>query len=213
MHSRRLLWSASQFLGTPFLLAAYGSRVFGAANVPRRGSVLIVSNHQSYLDPLLLALGLKRELTFMARRSLFRNRWFGMLIRALNAFPVTRSGSDAGALREAVNRLKNGWALVVFPEGTRTRDGSIGPFQHGASLIARRASVPVVPAVLEGPFRAWPRRGGMRLERLSVAFGKALMPDEYTNLSREAFTRRLRETMLDMHERLRERAMRARMPG
>ena len=149
----------------------------------------------------------------MARQSLFRNKWFGMAIRAVNAFPVTPSDPDAGALREAVTRLKNGWALVVFPEGTRTRDGSIGPFQSGVSLIARRASAPVVPAVVEGPFLAWPRRGGMRLARLSVAFEKPIMPDEYRNLSREAFMRRLRETMLDMHERLRERAMRAQMPG
>jgi len=174
---------------------------------------LVVSNHQSYLDPLMLGFGLKRELAFMARRSLFRNKWFGGLIRALNAFPVSRSGPDAGALREAANRLKSGWALVVFPEGTRTRDGSIGPFRPGVSLIARRASVPVVPAVVEGPYRAWPRRGPMRLERLSVAFGKPIRPDEYVNLGREAFTKRLRETMLDMHKRLRERAMHARMPG
>ena len=213
MHSRRLLWSALQFLGTPFFLAAFRPRVFATANVPRRGGVLIVSNHQSYLDPLLLGYGLRRELAFMARRSLFRNKWFGTLIRKLNAFPVTRSGPDAGAFREAVNRLRNGWALVVFPEGTRTRDGSIGPFRPGVSLIARRASVPVVPAVVEGPYRAWPRRGGMRLERLSVAFGKPIMPAEYEHLNREALTKRLRETMLDMHKRLRERAMRARMPG
>ena len=136
---------------------AFRVRVFGQLNVPRRGGVLIVSNHQSYLDPVLLSLGFERSVSFMARRTLFRNRAFGRLIAALNAFPVTRGGLDIAAMREAVRRLQNGECLVVFPEGTRTSDGKIAPLRPGILAIAERADVPIVPAVIEGAFEAWPR--------------------------------------------------------
>jgi len=179
--------------------------VFGAHHVPESGGALIVSNHQSYLDPVLLSLALRRPLCYMARRSLFRNALFGALISALNAFPVTRGGRDVDSLREAIDRLKAGWCLVVFPEGTRTHDGKIGPIRPGVLAIARRAQVPVVPAVVEGAFEAWPRSSRPRMHPIMVGYGPMIRPEEYEQMSREQLAARLYARMLRLQSELKGR--------
>jgi 1-acyl-sn-glycerol-3-phosphate acyltransferase len=186
-------------------ILAFRVRVFGQLNVPRRGGVLIVSNHQSYLDPALLSLGFERSVSFMARRTLFRNPAFGRLIAALNAFPVTRGGLDIAAMREAVRRLQNGECLVVFPEGTRTSDGSIAPLHPGILAIVERANVPIVPAVIEGAFEAWPRGSTPRANEISVLYGRAIRPEEHSRLSRAELVERLQSELSRLETELRKR--------
>jgi len=188
---RRLLWIVVRALFRITFLLAFRLRVFGQLNVPRRGGVLIVSNHQSYLDPILLSLGFERPVSFMARRTLFRNPAFGRLITALNAFPVTRGGLDIAAVREAVERLQNGECLVVFPEGTRSSDGRIAPLRPGILAIAERANVPLVPAVIQGAFEAWPRGSTPAIGEVSVLYGPAIQPEEHSRLSRAELVERL----------------------
>jgi len=155
----------------------FSLRVFGRENVPGEGGVLIASNHQSFLDPILIGVGLKRQIHYMARRSLFKNILFRGLIKSLNAFPVKRKGTDVAALKKAIALLRRGEVVLLFPEGTRTRDGTIGPIEHGFGMIARRAGVPLVPAVIDGAFEAWPRtRRIFRFAAASVIFGKPLEP-------------------------------------
>ncbi|MCP4365345.1 MAG: 1-acyl-sn-glycerol-3-phosphate acyltransferase, partial [Planctomycetes bacterium] len=102
-------------------------RSFGRENVPCSGGVLIVSNHQSYMDPLLIGVGLLRQINIMARRSLFhKSVLFRWLIQSLNAFPLNDDRVDVGAMKEAIRRLKAGKIVLMFPVGTRTKDGSIG---------------------------------------------------------------------------------------
>src|SRR3990172_308380 len=111
-------------------------RYFGREHVPRSGAVLLLSNHQSPLDPVLVGRGSPRPLYYLARRSLFF--WpLSWLIRSLGAVPVDREGTSPSSLKIAVEILKQGEALVVFPEGTRTVDGNIGPLKHGFCLLAR----------------------------------------------------------------------------
>ena len=191
MIGRRLLWIVVRALFRITFLLAFRLRVFGQLNVPRRGGVLIVSNHQSYLDPILLSLGFERPVSFMARRTLFRNPAFGRLITALNAFPVTRGGLDIAAVREAVERLQNGECLVVFPEGTRSSDGRIAPLRPGILAIAERANVPLVPAVIQGAFEAWPRGSTPAIGEVSVLYGPAIQPEEHSRLSRAELVERL----------------------
>ena len=93
--------------------AFFNIRTFNRANVPLQGPVLVVSNHQSFLDPMLCGLGLNRELDYLARDSLFRNPCFGAYIRALNAFPVQRDHADTKAIKDIINRLKAGRAIVA----------------------------------------------------------------------------------------------------
>jgi 1-acyl-sn-glycerol-3-phosphate acyltransferase len=203
--SRRLLWIFARAVLRITFVLAFRVRVFGQLNVPRRGGVLIVSNHQSYLDPVLLAFGLERSVSFMARRTLFRNPVFGRLIAALNAFPVTLGGLDIAAMREAVQRLQNGDCLVVFPEGTRTSDGRIAPLRPGILAIAERANIAIVPAVIEGAFEAWPRGSAPRTGEISVLYGRAIGPEEHSRLSRAELVERLQSELSQLETQLRKR--------
>jgi 1-acyl-sn-glycerol-3-phosphate acyltransferase len=137
--------------------------------------VLVVANHQSYLDPILAAVGMPRAFHPMARESLFRFAPFRWLIGSLYAFPVRRGTADLAAVKEALRRLKAGGVVLMFPEGTRTRDGSIGPMHGGPAAIAARAGVPIVPMVIDGAFEAWPRTRRLpRPQRIRVACGRAV---------------------------------------
>ncbi len=186
------------------LPAFWRYRSFGRKNVPRRGGVLIACNHQSYVDPVLIGVGLNRQIHIMARRSLFHKyvlfRW---LISSLNAFPLNDSGIDVGAIKEAIRRLKRGNIVLMFPEGSRTRDGSIGEIHPGIAMMAKRSGSPVVPAVIDGAFEAWPRTG--KLFRFGpavrVAFGRPI----YCSDSAERFTEELTSDMLRLRDFLKRK--------
>jgi len=152
--------------------------VEGATQVPAQGGALIVSNHNSHLDPPAIGCALARSVYFMAKAELFRVPILGPMVRRLHAFPVHRDRADLAALRQAHSLLQAGELLVVFPEGTRSPDGVLGEPEPGAALIALRAGVPVVPVVVLGseqvlpPGRAWPRRAPV-----TVRFGPPFLPD------------------------------------
>ncbi len=179
-------------------------RVYGVRNVPATGGVVLASNHQSFLDPVLVGLGLRREIHSMARTTLFRNPAFRALIVALNAFPVERDSGDVKGVKEALRRLKAGHALVVFPEGTRTRDGLVAPMKGGIRLLAERAAVPVVPVLIEGAFAVWPRtRGFPGFGTVNVLFGPPV------RLEGDAFAQRLQEAVRSLHESCHRRIQRS----
>ena len=174
-------------------------RLYGVRRLPRRGGVLLAANHQSYLDPVLFAIGLPRPLHFMARDSLFRNPLFGLLIGSLNAFPVRRGGADRRAVRHALELLKAGEVVLMFPESTRTMDGTIGNPQGGLSMIAARAGVPIVPAAVEGAFQAWPRyRLLPHPARVRAHLGRALYPADFSALSHKETAALLKERLLEL---------------
>ena len=138
-------------------LSAWRLRVFDRCHEPTEGSVVYISNHQSFMDPPLMAMALKRPVHFMARDSLFGNPAFSLLIESVNAFPVRRGKADLGALKEGMRRLKRGGQVVVFAEGTRTPDGRIAPFLPGVALLAQRAAKWTVPVLIDGAYEIWPK--------------------------------------------------------
>jgi len=167
------------------LAGLFGFESSGEERVPRRGGVVLAANHASYLDPAIVACGLRRrEVAFMARSTLFVG-WFGKLIAALKSVPVERDASDRRALRAIVAALRDGQAVLIFPEGTRTADGAIGRCKAGAALAARLAGVPVVPVAIDGSFEAWPRQKGVfRIFRpVRVRYGR---PVRYASPGLEA---------------------------
>jgi len=152
-----------------------GLQVRGAEHVPGSGPVLVVSNHQSVLDPPIIGSATSRTLHFMAKVELFGIPGFGWLIRNLNAHPVRREGSDPKALRTAARLLEEGEALLAFPEGTRSRDGSFGEGKPGIGMLAVLTEVPVVPAYVTGTLHALPRGAWWpRHSKVRVSFGPAL---------------------------------------
>jgi 1-acyl-sn-glycerol-3-phosphate acyltransferase len=140
--------------------------------VPSTGPALLVANHASYLDPVLVGAAVPRRLSYLARSSLFRPRAFGVLIRAFGAIPLEREGVGIGGMRAVLAALAEGRVVLLFPEGTRSADGALGVLRTGAMRIAQRAGVTVVPVWIEGSGRALPRGAKLpRPRRIEVRFG------------------------------------------
>lgn len=185
-------------------LALFQARFYGRHHVPREGGVILAANHQSFLDPALIGIGLDREIDFMARATLFRNPAFRALIVACNAFPVERDSGDVKGVKEALRRLQAGRALVVFPEGTRTRDGLVAPMKGGIRLLAERAAVPIVPVLVEGAYLAWPRRRPLPgMYPVNVLYGPPVRPEG------DDFADRLREAVQALHRTVHRRVQRS----
>lgn len=123
----------------------YNLRIEGKENIPKGQAFVYASNHRSYADPVLVTLAGRGKFSFMAKSELFEKKLFGWLIRALGAFPVERGKGDQEAIERAVGNVKNGINLLIFPEGTRSKDGRVGRGKTGVGLIAARAGVDVVP--------------------------------------------------------------------
>lgn len=165
----------------------YRVRYTGTENVPREGGVLVVANHQSHLDPPLVGAGFPRQMSFLARRSLFRFAPFGWLIGSLNAIPLDRDGGGMAGMKETLRRLKRQEAVLIFPEGTRSATGEIAPFRPGFATLALRAQATLLPVSIEGAYAAWPRnRRFPRLGRIHVHFGRPLVPEELEGPSEAA---------------------------
>jgi len=149
----------------------------GREHVPPSGGLLVVSNHNSFLDIPAIAAALPRHGSFVARQSLARSRFLGWVLRVTGAVLLKRGAADRAALREMGDHLEAEDAVVIFPEGTRSQDGKLGEFRGGALFIAKRAGVPVLPVGIEGSFEAWPRhakRPGRG--RIRVHFGPPIDP-------------------------------------
>jgi len=177
-------------------------KVYGAYNIPKTGGVLIVSNHQSYLDPILLSTRLDRTLSYLAKAELFQNRYFGWLIRNLNAFAVEQGAGDIGAVKESIARLQEGHVLNIYPEGSRTEDGEMLPLEKGVALVIRRAKVPVVPVAIVGSWEAWPKDQKLpHFRPVRVLIGAPM--NELWKLSRDEIIAELERTLKTMYEQFR----------
>jgi 1-acyl-sn-glycerol-3-phosphate acyltransferase len=156
----------------------FGFKVRGAGHIPKKGGFILVSNHVSFLDPVCLGLASPRDLNFMARETLFRNPVFGFLISRVNAFPLKRNSADIGALKEGINRVKAGGALLIFPEGTRARNGASESVKSGIGFLVTKYNFPVFPAHIQGTEIALPRGArALRRARISVCFGRQVSID------------------------------------
>jgi len=165
--------------------------------------LLIAANHQSFLDPVLVGMALEEPICYLARRSLFRTPGFGRLLRVLRVYPISRSAVDSRGIRTVLRLLRNGEAVLMFPEGTRTRDGALGRFRRGVASLAVRCNVPILPVAVEGAFACWPRTRALpRPARAGVIFGGPMRPE-----GRDAgeLTARLRDEIAQLQGFLRER--------
>lgn len=156
---------------------AHRPRFFHPERIPKDGPCLIVANHQSFFDPPLIGCPVHwRLITFLSRASLYDSKLSGGIIKKLNTVPIRDGEGDIRAIRDILDRLKQGEAVLIFPEGSRTFDGALQPFRDGAALIIRRAKCPVIPVAVEGAFDVWPRTKGMPKigARMMVMYGEPL---------------------------------------
>jgi 1-acyl-sn-glycerol-3-phosphate acyltransferase len=180
-------------------------RVEGRENWPATGGGLVCANHQSYFDPPLVGLTCPRRMNYLARDSLFRVPVLSQLIAFLDAIPIDREGGGLAGLKETLRRLKGEELVLIFPEGTRTRDGEVAPLKPGFIAVARRSQAPLVPVALDGAFQAWPRTAWLpRLTRLAVVIGPPIGPAEVESLSDDELLAELEQRMLNCHSRARE---------
>lgn len=151
----------------------YNVKVEGKENIPENSGFIIASNHRSFADPPLLAVtSMRAKFSFVAKEELFRNPLFGWLIRKLGAFPVSRGKGDMSVISDSLERLKEKRNLVIFPEGTRSKDGKLGRGKTGVALIAARSGATVVPAAIIF-------NGKLRFrKKIIVRYGKPIYPDE-----------------------------------
>ena len=157
----------------------YRLRVSGTENIPSEGTVLLVANHQSHLDPPLIGCCSRRRMNYLARASLFKFAPFGWYIRSIDAFPVDIERNPLSGIRETLKRLKRDEMVLVFPEGSRTHDGEMQPFKPGFVALAVRSRATILPVAIEGAFDAWPRRNRFPgLGRVHVHFGEPIRPEE-----------------------------------
>lgn len=149
----------------------------GREYIPQEGGFVLVSNHASFLDPIILSASCPRVIHFAARDTLFRNRFFAALISRLCAFPIKRWSADLAAVKESVRRLKANAGLLVFPQGTRNASADIDlqNITYGFVLLAHRAGVPIIPVWISGSNRAWGKGDKMiRLSKIKVIFGEPI---------------------------------------
>lgn len=182
----------------PFMSAVFkvylsigGWRVSGRGNIPVSGAVILAPNHQSLLDPPLVGVSCGRWPFIMAKAELFKGI-VGWGIEQMGSFPVKRGAPDRAAFKTARRVLEEGHPLLVFPEGTRTRNGQLGRAESGLLAIAHTRKCPVVPVRIRGTERAFsPRRPGFRFVRARITFGAPVdFSHEYAQKgSRELFER------------------------
>ena len=181
-------------------------RAWDVDNVPTHGGMLLVSNHESFLDPMMIGPSLPRSIYYMARRSLYDAPVFGWLIRAVKTLPVERGGGERVLMRMALDVLSRGEGLLVFAEGTRSPDGEVKPFTAGFALLAARAKVPIVPVGVHGGFEAWPRHRLLpRFGVTHVAFGEPLPPPGAQKGACRATAEETRQRVLSLVEMLKQK--------
>lgn len=151
----------------------YNFKIEGIENIPQDRPLVMASNHRSYADPVILTIPMKRPVTYMAKEELFKNKLFGWFITKLGAFPVKRGAGDMQVIDDSIAILNSGRNLVIFPEGTRSKDGKVGKGKTGVALIAAKSGADVIPCgiVFEGEklkFRS----------KLTLRFGKVIPAEE-----------------------------------
>ena len=180
----------SYFMGWCFFRALYRFyfrwRVYNPERVPETGPVILAANHTSFIDPPLVGAGLRRDINYLARESLFRFPGIGALLRSWNSVPVDREGGGAAGLRKILDRLLAGNAIILFPEGTRSRDGKLQAARSGIGLTVVKSKAVVVPVRVFGTYEAYGRHLRFpRPRRVAVKYGE---PMRFETLRTEAKT-------------------------
>jgi cytidylate kinase len=176
----------------------------GRENVPDYGPLVLICNHQSFLDPVFCGIFVKRPLYYLARDTLFRGL-FGKLLVSIQTIPVKRGEADLAAMRTVIAKLKQGNGVCLFPEGTRTSDGKITAFKPGFGLLCRRGNASVVPVLIDGAFETWPRHkklfspGG----HITIQYGKCIPAAEVKKMDNRELAKLLTDTLRKMQNNCR----------
>ena len=205
----RLWYDCVYWSSFTFFTFGFSLRHDGWKNVPKKGPLLVLANHQSMFDPVLVGLSSRRYLSYLARKNLFEQPVLAPLIRSLNAIPIDR-GMGKDGIQAVLDALGRGRAVLVFPEGERTHDGTVEPLKPGVSLLIKRVSCPIVPVGSAGccaawaRFRKWPKFSPLFLppgdSTIAISVGAPIDPARYAKVKREAMMDDLHAALKAQHE-------------
>jgi 1-acyl-sn-glycerol-3-phosphate acyltransferase len=185
----------------------FGLRTEGQHFLDVEGGGMLLSTHQSMLDPVLVGLIANRRLNYLARKTLFKNSFFGFMIAMLDAIEIDRERGGLAGLREMLKRLQQGELVLMFPEGTRTSDGEIAPLKPGFIPVARRSQVPMMPIAIVGAYDCLPK--GTKLptrQPIAVVFGESIPASVYMPMSDAEILEMLGGKLKQLHDRGKELA-------
>ena len=165
-------------------------KVSGQENIPQNGPFIIVANHSSLLDPIILGISIKPKIIFVAAAYLFEIGWLGYLLRKANSIPVQRE-NDIKAIKQSLKILRQGRVLGIFPEGGIDRQKNNLPVRAGAAYLATKAGAPIVPVRIKGADRALPRGAKFirSLNKIEVEIKKPIFCSRHTNKNKEIIER------------------------
>jgi 1-acyl-sn-glycerol-3-phosphate acyltransferase len=205
--ARKAIYVVAVLILHMLLMMLFGYRRHGVKRVPLKGPLLVIANHQSYLDSLVVGCAIyPRVATHLARSGLFKSGGFAALIRLFNAIPIREEEGDLGAMRSVIERLKLGDAVIIYPEGSRTHDGELQPFKRGVTLIAKKSGCTVLPVGVTGAYQAWPRwRKSPRLfgNRVRVMVGEPIDAPSLLSDGQDAALARLERVVAELVDELR----------
>jgi len=195
-------------------LDLFDLKVSGIEKLPKRGPYLLCSNHQSYLDPVVLASALPADLFqrlfAVGTSEIFGEGFMRRLARSLNVIVVDPDANLVSAMRAGAFGLRNGKVLILYPEGERSIDGTPRIFKKGAAILSIHLQVPIVPIAIEGFYEAWPRNQSFQgFKPLKILFGDPIVPAAESEASEEAYaklTAVMKSRVVTMWEGLRKNA-------
>ena len=173
-----MIYTVAKLISYIFCKIYFRLEVNGADNIPKKGGVLVASNHSSFLDPVIVGVGISRQTYYLTKQSLFEIPIFRLLIKALHTIPVRRELVSVSTFKELIKSLNAKKVIILFPEGTRSLDGKLGQGKVGVGMIALKADVPIIPAYIDGAIKAFPKNGKwIHPKKIRVIFGKPIMPN------------------------------------
>jgi len=198
---RAVWWDFCAFLCWSALKICYGLRRLHRGRVPRTSGILVISNHQSFLDPMVNGVTVwDRQFTALARDSLFVGP-LGWIIRSVSARPIKREGGDLEAMKAALAELEAGRVVIIYPEGTRSSDGEMIEFKRGVLLLVKKARPTILPMAVDGTFDAWPK--GRKFPRLRgkvvCLCGEPMSGEELAKLDSADALARMRDAVAKLH--------------
>jgi 1-acyl-sn-glycerol-3-phosphate acyltransferase len=181
---RGVLWVTLQIIIQNFFCVWLGYRAIGYKRLEDEQGALILANHQSFLDPLLVGLPFRRPISFLARDSLFDVPVVGWILKNTHVMPINQQAASTVSLRQTIRKLQHGFLVGIFPEGTRTASGQLGELKPGFTAILRRAKHPVYPVGIAGAYEALPIHSWfLKPTRVRVVFGNPISVEELEKFS------------------------------